>query len=162
MTLQILLYFAAAALVVIGFVGTVLPALPGVPLVFGGLLLAAWTDGFAHVGAVTLVVLGVLALLALAVDFVAGLLGAKRVGASRLALFGAAIGTIVGLFFGIPGLLLGPFLGALLGELASGSSVHRATGVGIAAWLGFLVGAAVKLAICCAMLGIFALAWLGN
>lgn len=162
MTLHIVLYVIAALLVVGGVAGTILPVLPGVPLVFFGMLLAAWTDGFQHVGAYTLITLGVLAVIALLVDFVAGLLGAKKVGASRLALFGAAIGTLVGIFFGIPGLLLGPFLGALVGELVAGGTMRRATDVGIAAWLGFLFGAVFKLAICFAMLGIFALALLVN
>lgn len=162
MTLQIVLYVLAALLIVAGFAGTILPVVPGVPLIFLGMLLAAWTDGFAHVGAFTLVVLGLVTLVALLVDFVAGLLGAKKVGASRLALFGAAVGTVVGIFFGIPGLLLGPFAGALLGELFAGASVRRATDVGVAAWLGFLLGAVLKLALAFAMLGIFALAFLAN
>ena len=117
-------YILAAILIIVGIIGTILPALPGVPLVFAGMLVAAWADGFQHVGLWTLIGLGVLTIIAVAVDFLAGLAGAKRVGASRLALIGAAIGTIVGIFFGIPGLLLGPFLGALIGELVAGG--HRA------------------------------------
>lgn len=160
MTLHIVLYVIAALLIVVGVAGTILPVLPGVPLVFAGMLLAAWTDGFQHVGAISLIILGLLAVFALIVDFVAGLLGAKRVGASRLALFGAMVGTLVGIFFGIPGLLIGPFAGALFGELIAGSTMRRATDVGVAAWLGFLIGAVFKLALCFAMLGIFTLAWL--
>ncbi|NCT69260.1 MAG: DUF456 domain-containing protein [Rhodanobacteraceae bacterium] len=157
--MQILWYVLAAALVLVGLAGTLLPALPGVPLVFIGMLLAAWADHFAHVGTFTLVVLGALTVLALVVDFVAGLLGARRVGASRYALIGAALGTVVGLFFGLPGLLFGPFAGALLGELGAGATLHRAAGVGLGTWLGFLVGSVVKLGVCFAMLGIFAFAW---
>jgi uncharacterized protein YqgC (DUF456 family) len=156
--LEILWYVLAALLIVAGLAGTVVPALPGVPLVFAGMLLAAWVDGFAHVGTVTLVILGVLALVATLLDFIAGVLGAKRVGASRRALLGAAIGTVVGLFFGIPGLLLGPFLGALVGELGAGGSISRATTVGVGAWFGFIVGTVVKLGVSFAMLGIFVLA----
>lgn len=153
-------YLLAALLIVAGIAGTILPALPGVPLVFLGMLLAAWADGFRHVGTFTLIVLGVLTVFALGVDFVAGVVGAKRVGASRQALVGAALGTIVGLFFGLPGLLLGPFAGALLGELVAGGGLRKATGVGVGAWLGFVVGAAAKLGVCFAMLGIFAFAFL--
>jgi uncharacterized protein YqgC (DUF456 family) len=156
--LEILWYVLAALLIVAGLAGTVVPALPGVPLVFAGMLLAAWVDGFAHVGTVTLVILGVLALVATLLDFIAGVLGAKRVGASRRALLGAAIGTVVGLFFGIPGLLLGPFIGALVGELGAGGSISRATTVGVGAWFGFIVGTVVKLGVSFAMLGIFVLA----
>jgi len=157
---QLLWYVLAALLIVLGFVGTLLPALPGVPLVFLGMLLAAWADHFAHVGAFTLGVLGVLTALALIVDFAAGVLGAKRVGASRYAVIGAAIGTLVGIFFGLVGLLLGPFVGAVLGELGAGGSLRKATDVGVGAWLGFLVGTVFKIGIGFAMLGIFALAFM--
>ena len=78
MDLHSLWYLVAAILVIVGLIGTVLPALPGVPLVFCGLLLAAWTDGFAHVGVFTLFVLGALTVLALAIDFVAGMSAASR------------------------------------------------------------------------------------
>jgi uncharacterized protein YqgC (DUF456 family) len=159
MSIEILWYVLAALLIVGGLVGTVLPALPGVPLVFFGMLLAAWADGFAHVGSFTLGVLGVLTVLALVVDFAAGVLGAQRVGASRRAVIGAALGTFVGFFFGLPGLLLGPFAGALLGELGAGGTLHKATRVGVGAWLGFVVGTGLKLGICFAMLGIFAFAF---
>jgi uncharacterized protein YqgC (DUF456 family) len=159
MDLHQLWYVLAAILVIVGLIGTVLPALPGVPLLFCGLLLAAWTDGFAHVGVFTLFVLGVLTVIALGIDFIAGVLGAKKVGASRYAVIGAALGTLLGLFFGLPGLLLGPFAGALLGELVAGGTLRKAAGVGVGAWLGFLLGAVAKLAICFAMLGIFALAF---
>ena len=160
MDLQVLWYVLAAVLIVVGFVGTVLPVLPGVPIVFGGMLLAAWADHFAHVGMLTLSVLGVLTVLALAVDFVAGMLGAKRVGASRYAVIGALLGSVVGIFLGLPGLLLGPFVGALLGELVAGGSLRRATDVGVGAWLGFVIGAAAKIGLCFAMLGVFAFALL--
>ena len=160
MDLHALWYVLAVVLIVAGFIGTIVPALPGVPLVFLGMLVAAWADGFQHVGLWTLVGLGVLTVIAVAVDFLAGLAGAKRVGASRMALMGAAIGTVVGIFFGIPGLLLGPFLGALIGELVAGGTLRRATGVGVGAWIGFLVGTVLKLGVCFAMLGLFALAFI--
>jgi uncharacterized protein YqgC (DUF456 family) len=160
MDLHSLWYVLAAILIIVGIVGTVLPVLPGVPIVFGGMLLAAWADHFAHVGTATLIVLGVLTALALAVDLVAGMLGAKRVGASRYAVIGATLGTLVGVFLGLAGLLLGPFVGALAGELIAGGSLRKATGVGVGAWLGFLLGAVAKLGLCFAMLGIFAFAFL--
>lgn len=160
MHLQLVWYALAAMLIVVGLVGTILPILPGVPIVFGGMLLAAWADGFAHVGTRTLVVLGLLTVFTIIVDFVAGILGAKKVGASRYAVIGAVLGTVIGIFFGLPGILLGPFFGALIGELVAGGTLRKATGVGVGAWLGFLVGAVLKLAICFAMLGIFAFAFM--
>jgi len=158
-TEQALYFVLSAVLILVGLAGTVVPALPGVPLVFVGMLLAAWADHFQHVGTFTLVVLGVLSLLALAIDFVAGLLGAKRVGASPHAIWGAMIGTIVGLFFALPGLIFGPFLGAVAGELLVGSRLGRAAHVGVSTWLGLLFGTLAKIALCFTMLGVFALAF---
>jgi len=157
--LQTTYFILAALLIIAGIAGAVLPALPGVPLVFAGMLLAAWADHFQHVGAVTLALLGTLCVIALLIDFIAGIMGAKRVGASSRALWGATIGTFAGLFFGIPGLLLGPFVGAVIGELSTGSRVQKATTVGVGTWLGLLFGTLAKLALCFTMLGIFLLAF---
>ncbi len=129
--LDIALYVLAALLIVGGLAGSVLPALPGIPMVFGGIWLAAAVDGYRHLGIWWLLIIGAIGTVGVVVDFVASTLGAKRVGASKQALWGAAIGTIVGMFLGIPGLLFGPFVGALLGELASGNSVLRSTHVGV-------------------------------
>ena len=155
----LLLWLLAVLLVLVGLAGAVLPALPGVPLVFAGLWLAAWIDDYAQVSALTLAVLGVLTVLAMAVDLVASALGAKRVGASRQAIAGAMIGAVVGLFFGLPGLLLGPFVGAVAGEISARSNVEQATRVGIATWMGLLFGTLAKLALSLAMLGVFAFAY---
>jgi uncharacterized protein YqgC (DUF456 family) len=148
-------FVLAAVLVVLGLVGTVLPVLPGILLVFGGLLLAAWADGFRHVGAVGLSIIGVLALLAFAADFVASLLGAKRVGASPLALAGAAAGGIVGVFLGIPGLIFGPFVGAVAGEYLARGRLVQAGRVGIGTWIGLIVAAVAKVVIAITMIGVF-------
>ena len=157
--MQSFYFILAALLVVAGIAGAILPALPGVPLLFAGMLLAAWADHFQHIGAITLTILGLLCVLALLVDFVAGVLGAKRVGASKRALWGAATGTVAGLFFGLPGLLLGPFVGAVIGETTAGSQVVQATRVGIGTWLGLLFGTLAKLALCFTMVGVFLLAF---
>lgn len=159
MEIQSLYYAIAAVLIVVGIAGLILPALPGLPLVFAGMLLAAWTGDFQQVGWVTLVVLGILTLLSVAVDIFATLVGAKRVGASRKALAGAMVGTVVGLFFGPIGLFAGPFVGALLGELWHGRQLGQATRVGVGTWLGILLGTVLKLGLAFAMLGLFAFAW---
>lgn len=156
----LLLWLAAFILVLIGFAGLVLPALPGIPLIFAGLLLAAWADDFALVGWVPLLILGLLAVLSYGVDLAATALGAKKFGASPRALVGAALGTVVGLFFGLPGILLGPFLGALLAELTNKNDMQAATRAGIGATLGLLLGVVLKIALAFTMLGIFVLAWL--
>ena len=154
------LYILSLLLVMAGFAGILLPALPGVPLIFAGMLLAAWAGGFHTISVFTMIVLGLLTVLALGIDFAAGLLGARRVGASRLALWGAALGTLVGVFLGIPGLIVGPFAGALIGEWLHGRNLSQASRVGIGTWLGMAFGALVKLVVSFVMLGVFVLAWL--
>ncbi len=158
--MDIALYLLAALLMIGGLAGSVLPVLPGIPMVFGGIWLAAAVDGYRHLGLWWLLIIGALGAFGVIVDFIAGALGAHRVGASPRALWGATIGTIVGMFFGIPGLLLGPFVGALLGELASGNSVLRSTHVGIGTWLGLLFGTLLKLVLSFLMVGLFGVAML--
>jgi len=150
----------AITLIIVGVVGTFGPVIPGAALVFGGMLLAAWVDHFRHVGWITLTILGLLTLLIFIIDVVAALVGAKRVGASRLALVGAAIGTIVGMFFGILGIVLGPFIGAVIGELMMRRRLDVAARVGIGTWLGMAVGALAKMAVVLAMLGVFIVSYL--
>ncbi|HET6914144.1 MAG TPA: DUF456 domain-containing protein [Rhodanobacteraceae bacterium] len=157
MELTILWYVIAGVLIAVGLVGTVLPVLPGVPIMFGGMWLAAWAGHYERVGLATLILLGILAAISIALDFIAGALGAKRVGASARAQWGAFLGAVVGIFFGIPGLILGPFIGAVIGQLTSGSGVEHSTRVGIATWIGLLLGTIAKLAISFTMLGIFVL-----
>lgn len=152
-------WVAAVALVLIGIAGTVLPGLPGTPLVFGGLLLAAWIDGFERVGAITLIVLGVLTVFSFAIDIIGAMLGAKRVGASKQAIIGAALGTLFGLFAGIVGLIIGPLLGAVIGELMAKRDLQHAGKVGVATWIGILIATAIKLALVFAMVGIFITAY---
>jgi uncharacterized protein YqgC (DUF456 family) len=129
-------------------------------MLFGGIWLAAAVDGYRHLGLWWLLIIGVLGGIGAIVDFVAGAFGAKRVGASRRALWGAGLGTLIGMFFGIPGLLFGPFLGALAGELASGTSVLRSAHVGVGTWLGLLFGTLVKLVLSFVMIGLFGVAML--
>ena len=164
MTPETIFYVLAAIMMLVGIVGTVLPALPGVPLVFAGMLLAAWAGHFEEVGGWTLAVLAVLTLLSLGIDFAATLMGAKRVGASKPALIGAMIGTFAGLAFGIVGIFVGPFVGALIGELmwlrgVGSQELGQATKVGLGTWLGIVVGTILKLGLAFAMVGVFLFAW---
>jgi hypothetical protein len=157
---DVLAYITAAVLILVGIAGTVLPALPGVPVVFAGMWLAAWVDDYALISPGTVILLGVLAGLSVLLDFLAGVLGARRVAATGAALWGATIGTVVGIFFGLAGLLLGPFIGALVGEASAGGSMIRSTHVGIATWVGLLFGTLAKIALSFTMLGIFTTALL--
>lgn len=152
------LWLLSAVLVLLGLAGTVLPLLPGTLLVWAGLLLGAWIDDFTRVSVVTVVFLTVLAALAWALDFVAGLMGAKRACASKLALVGAAVGTIVGIFMGLVGVLFMPLVGAAIGEYWAQKDQQRAAKVAVATWVGLLVGMVAKIAISFVMVGIFLIA----
>jgi hypothetical protein len=151
----IALWILAVALIVVGVAGTVLPALPGIPLVFAGVLLAAWIDDFSRISGWTIGVLAVLAVVGLAVDYAAAALSAKRAGASRQGIIGAAIGTVLGIFTGLWGLLFMPLVGAAVGEYLAQKDALRAGKVGVATWIGLLIGTALKIAIVFTMVGVF-------
>lgn len=154
----------AVLLIVAGIAGTALPMLPGVPLVFAGLLLAAWHGGFDQVSILTMVIIGAIAALAWAVDFFASMVTAKKAGASKYALWGAGIGALVGIMGGIPGLIIGPAIGATIGELithkdTTKATTSKATTVGIAAGLGFVLALVIKIVLVLTMLATFAYAY---
>ena len=155
-----LLWILCAALILLGLAGTVLPVLPGTVLVWGGIVLGAWIDDFTRVGVSTVVVISVLALLAWALDYVAGLMGAKKAGASKQALLGAAIGTVLGLFMGLVGVLFMPLVGAAVGEYLAQKNQERAVKVGVATWVGIMVGLIAKVVLAFMMVGIFGVALL--
>ena len=154
-----MLWAVAMLLVVAGFVGIIVPALPGHILIFAGLLLAAWQDGFSRVGMFTIVLLGILTVATFFVDVVTIALGMKRRGAAKAAMIGATIGSVVGIFFGLPGLIVGPFVGAVAGELTTHRDLARAGSAGVTAGIGFLVATVVKIGVAFAMVGIFLTAW---
>jgi uncharacterized protein YqgC (DUF456 family) len=153
--MTIALWILVVVLMAAGVVGTVLPVLPGAVLIFGGAVLGAWIDDWTRVSWWTLGVLGVLAVLSIACDFVAASLGAKRLGASPLAVSGAAIGTLAGVFSGLWGLLFMPLVGAAIGEYIAMRNLQRAGRVGLATGVGLLIGVVVKLAFAFSMIGIF-------
>jgi uncharacterized protein YqgC (DUF456 family) len=153
-----LLWTLAVALIVLGLAGTVLPALPGTAFVLAGIVLAAWIDDFSRVGPVTVGVVAVLAVVAWVLDYVAGLLGAQKVGASRQALVGAALGTVAGLFMGLVGVLFMPLVGAAVGEYLARRDERRAVHVGVATWLGLMAGLIAKVVIAFVMVGLFVVA----
>lgn len=152
-------WLLAIALVLVGLAGTLLPALPGVPFVFFGLLVAAWIGNFQRIGWPTLAILALLTAIAVAVDLLASVFGARRVGASKLALAGAAVGGLAGLFFGLVGIFVFPFVGAVIGELIARKEMGQAAKVGVATWLGLLFGALAKLALALTMVGVFVIAY---
>lgn len=139
----------------IGLAGTVLPALPGIPLVFCGVLLAAWIEDFQRIPGWIVGTLAVLAAIGVAVDYAAAALSAQRVGATRAGVVGAALGSVAGVFTGLWGLLFMPLAGAAIGEFVAHRDALRAGKVGVATWVGLLIAAAAKVAIVFAMLGVF-------
>ena len=152
--MTVTLWILAVVLIVVGVAGTFLPALPGIPLIFGGVLLAAWIDDFQLIPGWVIGVLAVLAVIGIAVDYVAAALSARRVGASRQGIIGAAIGTVAGIFTGLWGLLFMPLIGAAIGEYLAHQDALRAGKVGIATWFGLLIGTAVKIAVAFTMIGV--------
>lgn len=157
-----LLYVIAATLIVAGLVGAIVPALPGIPLIFGGIWLVAGVDHYHHLGLWWLLGVASVGAVGMTMDLLAGALGAKRVGASPRAVWGALLGAAIGLFFGLPGLLLGPFLGALFGELAAGNSIRRSTQVGVSAWMGLIFGTIIKLVSSVMMVAMLGAGWWWN
>lgn len=155
-----LLWALCVALILLGLAGTVLPVLPGTLLVWAGIVLGAWIDDFAHVSVTTVVVISVLALLAWGLDYAAGLLGAQRAGASKLALLGAAVGTVLGLLMGLVGVLFMPLVGAAVGEYVARRDEGRAVKVGLATWVGIMLGLLAKVVLAFIMVGVFAAALL--
>jgi uncharacterized protein YqgC (DUF456 family) len=157
---QSVLWVLSVGLILVGLAGIVLPALPGTILVFAGIVLGAWIDDFARVGWFALAAIAVLAVLAWLMDYVAAMLGAKRAGASRQAIIGAAIGTVAGIFMGIVGVLFMPLVGAAAGEFMARRNRHEAVRVGIATWLGLMAGMLAKFVLAFMMIGIFVVALL--
>jgi len=154
-------YALATVMIVVGLAGTVLPLLPGAPVMWLGMLIVAWVGNFQRVGWISLLILGLLAALTTAMDFLASALGAKGAGASRYAFIGASVGALFGLLLGPLGLIVGPLIGALAGELIASQNVERATRAGVGAAFGYILGSVVKLALAFIMLGVFAIALWG-
>ena len=158
MALTVSLWVLSVLLIVIGIAGAVLPALPGTVFVLAGIVLGAWIDDFTRVGTTTLVVVTVIAVLAWVLDYVAGLLGAQRAGASREALIGAALGTVAGICMGLVGVLFMPFVGAVAGEYLARRDHGGAMRVGTATWIGMIVGMVAKVVLAFVMVGVFVVA----
>lgn len=158
--MTVLLYALGGLALVAGLAGLVLPALPGAPLLVAGAVLVAWAEGFTRVGWPTLVLSAVLAGAIFAVDLLAASLGAKAFGASKWAVIGAAVGLVAGLFLGLPGILLGPGVGAIVFEWLRNPDFERALRAGVGATIGFIVGGAVKVALGFVLVGALLLALL--
>jgi uncharacterized protein len=146
-------YVLGFVLLAAGVVGVVAPIIPGSLLLVGGALVIAWVNDFARVGWGTVAFTAVVAALIWAVDLAAAALGTKVAKASRWAVVGASVGLLVGLFLGLPGIVLGPAVGAVLFEYARDPDYRRALRAGTGAFLGFLLGSAVKVTLAMILVG---------
>ncbi len=147
-------------IVVIGVASLVLPAVPGGAIVYLGVLTIAWADNFTRIGVPMIVLLGVLTAVGMVADNVAGLFGARRAGASGWGVFGAGIGALVGIPFGLPGIILGPAIGALGFEYLKNADLRRAGKAGLGGLFGFLLGIVAKCVFAFVIIGIAVLAYL--
>lgn len=147
-----------AALVLVGFIGSILPVIPGPPISWVGLLLLKWTDfvydhGAAYENALWILLFFVI--LVTILDYVVPIMGTKKYGGSKRGVWGATIGVVVGLFFGPLGIIIGPFLGAYIGEITTGKKEREALRAAWGSFVGFLLGVGMKLMVCGAILFFF-------
>ncbi len=143
-------------LVLVGFAGTFLPMLPGLPLVYGGFLLWGIAGHWQDYSLSTALVLGVVTVVVTMLDYWAGVVGAKKYGASAAGIWGAIIGGIFGMiFFSVVGLIAGPLVGAVAGELISGKSQRHAWRAGWGTFVGFLAGSFIRIVTGIIMTGLF-------
>jgi len=158
--MSIALYVLGVALLAAGVAGLVLPVLPGAVLLVAGVVALAWAGDFAILGWGTVAFAGAMGLAITAVDWAASILGAKAFGASKWAVVGSAVGLVVGLFLGLPGIILGPAVGAVAFEYAKDPDFERALKAGVGAFVGFVAGSVLKVTMAFALIGLVALRYL--
>ncbi len=154
MILTVLLVLAGIVLIGLGLAGMLLPALPGPPLLYLGILALAWADNFQHLNGRELIALGIIAAVVTILDTVATLLGTKAFGGSRWGMLGATLGILIGLPFGLVGLVLGPFLGVLIFEYGKNPDMRRALTSSVGSFLGLVLGTFLKVGASIVMLGL--------
>jgi uncharacterized protein YqgC (DUF456 family) len=155
-TAQEIIGLCVALLVMLaGLVGSILPILPGTPIILLAAILHRLYFGPKGADIRVLILLGLFTLLSFGFDYLASMFGAKKLGATWRGILGAVVGGLVGIFFSLPGIILGPFIGAVLFELAGGRKIKPAARAGLGAFLGLIAGALGKLAICVVMIGVF-------
>jgi len=141
---------------VAGAFGTFLPVLPGTPLIFMAALGYGFYEGFQNITLFIIVILFFLMVLTIAADYLSGVIGAKKYGASKYGIWGAFIGGLIGVIvFNIPGLLLGPFVGSVTGETITGRKVNEAVKIGLGTVVGLAGGAVFKFTVAVAMIIVF-------
>lgn len=143
--MSILYLLLSTVIIIVGLAGIFIPVLPGVPLVFAGTLVYAWVTGFKVITIGYVVLFALLTALASLVDYVGGLITARKFGASKYGLIGSIIGGIAGLvIFNIPGMLIGQLLGVIAGELYFGTEMKKSFQAGLAVFIGYLMASFIK------------------
>lgn len=145
--IDVVLWISAFALIVVGFAGTIVPALPGLPMIAAASWLIAIVDDYQRIGGWTIAWLAFLAVVGTLVDSVAQTAGAQKAGATKGGIIGSLIGSLLGMFFGLAGIFLFPFIGAVIGELIVMRDVKFAGRVGVATWIGIIAGTALKISL---------------
>ncbi len=154
--MDIALIILGALLLVIGIVGCIVPALPGIPLAYAGLWVLHATDKV-QFSWQFLLIWGIIVLVVTALDYIVPAWGTKRYGGSKAGVWGSTIGLIIGLFMGPWGIVIGPFIGAVVGELLTGKNTKDAIRSGWGSFIGLLAGTIIKL-ICCGMMAYYFIA----
>ena len=152
--MTIFLITLAVVCLLTGLAGCVIPVLPGPPISYLGILFLHFSKEYDY-SLTTLLVLLALVIVVTVLDYVIPMLGSKYLGAGKWGSAGSFIGTIIGLFFLPWGLIVGPFLGAFIGEKISGKGWHDAFVAGTGSLVGFLVGTLIKMLLCLYMIWIF-------
>ena len=142
--MTILISIIIAILFIVGLLGTILPGLPGVGLVYAGILVYAFTDGFVAINQSTVVYLGILTVIASLAQYFGSLWATKSAGGKKKALIGTFVGALLGTFAGPAGIFLGAFLGALLGALMEGSTPDAAARVALQSVIGIISGSIIQ------------------
>jgi len=139
-----------------GLFGTIIPALPGIPLIYASFLFYGFVSGWKFYGVGAIIFWGIITAILIFLDFYIGSLGAQKYGGSKFGVFGAFIGGIAGvIFFNFPGLIAGPFIGAVAGELIAGRTRKEAFKSGWGTFVGFLAGSLCKMTVGIIMIGTF-------
>ncbi|MCF8346800.1 MAG: DUF456 domain-containing protein [Bacteroidales bacterium] len=155
--METIIIIGGILLIIIGFLGSALPVLPGPPLAWAGYLLLRWSDKVTdnpNYSTWLWIMLAVVIIVTL-LDYVVPVWGTKKWGGSKSGMIGATAGLFVGLFLGPPGIIIGPFAGAFIGELTTGKGEQEALRSGWGSFLGFLLGVGLKLMACATLLFLF-------
>ncbi len=153
--MEILIFIIALIIMIVGLAGVFLPVLPGIPLIFGGALLYSIITGFEKITLELILIFASLTVFSLIIDYLANYLSVRKMGGGTAGAVGAVIGLLVGIFVGLVGIILLPFVFAVMFELIAGKREGQALKAGLGAFLGLMFGGLLRFVVGCIMIGIF-------